>query len=145
MHDNVTWIVVANSCHAKLYQVVKFPKLQEINHLEHPESRLLDQDLISTPPGRTFQSGGVTRHAYQAKSDPKQQEADKFAKDLSDLLSSASQQGKYGRLYVFANHSFLGLLRHHFDEHIRKAIIAEVPKDMTECSVPELEHHLSEL
>ncbi len=91
----LTWIVVADNCQAKVYRLLKFPKIEEISFLEHPESRLHNQDLISTKPGRGFQSGGSTRHAYQQETDPKHMEAVRFAVHLANFLSTAKQKGEF--------------------------------------------------
>ena len=146
MRNDVTWVLVANSSQAKFYRLVKFPKIQEIDSLIHPESRLLEKDLIAdSEPGRTFQRGGTTRHSYQAKHGPKELEADKFAKNVAEYLSAACVKGEFTRLYVFANQSFLGMLRLHIDDKTRKMLVAEVPKDMTECKISDVEHHIAEL
>lgn len=57
MPNSTTWIVVANSSHAKIFRLVKFPKIEEMTSIDHPESRLHNQDLEGRKPGRCFQSG----------------------------------------------------------------------------------------
>ncbi len=145
MQNNTTWVVVANSAEAKIYRLVKFPKIEEIASLEHPESRLLNQDLVSTAPGRNFQSGGVTRHSYQAKTSPKEVEIEIFAKYLANHLCSACQKGEFKRLYMLASPEFLGLLRPHFDQKLQQTLIAEVAKDVTEYTKAHIEQYLQEL
>lgn len=141
----ITWIVVADNCQAKIFRMVKFPKIEKLSFLEHPESRLHKQDLVSDKPGRTFQSGGTTRHAYQASSDPKELEAIKFAVQLAGHLSSALEKGEFNRLYVLAEPSFLGLLRRQFSADVQKTIIAEVAKDFTSCEDSTIEHQLTNI
>lgn len=145
MQNNATWVVVANSAQAKIYRVVRFPKVEEIASLDHPESRLLNQELVSSAPGRTFQSGGVTRHSYQSKTSPKQVEIEIFARYLADHLCSTCQKGEFKRLYLFASPEFLGLLRPHFDHRLQQTLIAEVPKDVTEYTKAHIEEYLQEL
>lgn len=78
MKKTITWILVAGDAEAKLFKLSNFPHIEQIAVYDHPESRLLDQDLISSRPGRNFDSGGTTRHAYEPHSDPKQLETEKF-------------------------------------------------------------------
>lgn len=141
----LTWVVVADNCQAKIFRLLKFPKLEEMTHLKHPESRLHNQDIISSKPGRGFQSVGNSRSAYQQETEPKQVEAIKFASEIAHFLYTASNKGEFNQLYIIAEPSFLGLLRQHINPHIQKIIIAEVPKELTSCSKESIEHLLSEL
>lgn len=143
-HSN-TWVIVANSSHAKIFRLSKFPKIEELTSIDHPESRLHNQDLEGRKPGRCFQSGGTTRHAYQPETDPKAVEIQKFAKSLSDYICESHRKGDFSRLYLMASPSFLGFLRRHIDSATQKSIIAEVSKDMTERSNSEIEQQLTAL
>lgn len=145
MPNSTTWIVVANSSHAKIFRLVKFPKIEELTSMDHPESRLHNQDLEGRKPGRCFQSGGTTRHAYQSVTEPKEVEIEKFAKSLSDYICTAHEKREFSRLYLMASPSFLGLLRQRINSATQKSIVAEVSKDMTECTHAEIEKHLSGL
>lgn len=145
MPNSTTWIVVANSSHAKIFRLIKFPKIEEFASMNHPESRLHNQDLEGRKPGRNFQSGGTTRHAYQPETEPKEVEMDKFAKSLSDYICAAHQKGDFSRLYLMASPFFLGLLRQHLNLTTQKTIVAELAKDMTERSTSEIEQQLSAL
>lgn len=144
-NSTTTWILVANSSHAKVFRLTKFPKIEELTTFDHPESRMHNQELEGRKPGRNFQSGGTTRHAYQPETEPKDVEIEKFAKTISDYICSAHYQGNFGRLYLMASPSFLGLLRQRMNSHTQKSIVAEVAKDMTECSNSEIEKHLESL
>lgn len=142
MPNSTTWIVVANSSHAKIFRLMKFPKIEVLTTLDHPESRLHNQDLEGRKPGRNFQSGGTTRHAYQPETEPKEVEIEKFAKLLSDYICNAHQKKEFARLYLMASPSFLGLLRQHINGNAQKAIVGELAKDMTERTTDEIEQQL---
>lgn len=147
MKNYHTWVVVADKCQAKIFLMEKAHKLKEIFHLEHPESGLHNRDLISSKPGRGFQSidKGTTRSAYQPETEPKQIEAIKFASEIASLLYSASTKGEFQNLYLIADPSFLGLLRQHIHPQIQKHVIAEIPKELTQASVETIEHQISAL
>ena len=140
-----TWVIVADNCKAKIYKVLKFPKLEEIANIEHPEGRLLNQELVSSKPGRGFQSIGNSRSAYQSATEPRQVEAIRFASEIARHLYTAVNEGKFNQLYVIAEPSFLGLLRQHLSPNIQKVIIAEIPKELTSQSKESIEHHIEEL
>lgn len=144
-NSNSTWVVVANSSHAKIFRLTKFPKIEEVTSIDHPESRLHNQDLEGRKPGRSFQSGGTTRHAYQPETEPKAVEIEKFARILCEYINESHQKANFSRLYVMASPSFLGLLRQNIHPQVQKTIIAELSKDMTERTKAEIEQQLSEL
>lgn len=141
MPNQVTWVIAANGSHAKIFRMGKFPKLEEFEQLDHPDSRLRNQDLVSSAEGRTFESIGTGRSAYQPPTDPHHQELEKFAKFLGEYLTRAKRDHSFSRLYIMANPSFLGLLRPHLNS-IHESIVAEIGKDMTGQSLNEIEHHL---
>lgn len=139
MNHPATWVVVANSCEAKLFRVSKFPKLEQVHHLEHPASKLRNSELVSSKQGRNFQSGGTTRHTYQPETDPKKMEEEIFAKEVARLLAEARQANAFSRLFIVASPSFLGLIRPHLDGQTQKCVIAEIHKDMLEHKTDEIE------
>lgn len=145
MPNSATWVVVANSTEARIFKLVKFPKIEEIDSFIHPEGHMHNQDLVSSRPGRTFQSMGTARSAYEPKTSPKQNEIDKFARSLGEHLSSTHHRGEFSRLYVFAEASFLGLLRQHIDAKTKDCIIVETTKDLTKHKVSDIEKNLAEV
>lgn len=141
----VTWVLVADRSQAKIYRLVKFPEIEELSHIEHPEGRLQNQDLVSSKPGRGFQSVGARRSAYESKTSPTLVEATKFAVHLSDYLTTAGRNGEFQRLYVMAEPSFLGLLREHISPEVQKTIVAESSKEFTTADKTVIENHLAGL
>lgn len=140
-----TWVVVADTCQAKIYRVVKFPEIEEIASIEHPEGRLQAQELSTSKPGRGVQRGGGIRYSYEPEMDPKQIEAEKFAIHLTNLLALEVGKGEFNRLYIFAGPAFLGRLRNHMNPQVRKTIIAELNKELTNGTSEDIESHLKEL
>lgn len=144
-NQTTTWVVVADNCQAKIFQVTKFPKLKEISHFEHPESKLHNQDLVSSKQGRTFQSSGTARSSYQPETEPKKHEAILFATEIARHLESAKNKGEYSRLYLLAEPSFLGLLRQHINGETKKSVVGEIAKELTAFDTKEIEEHLSSI
>jgi protein required for attachment to host cells len=133
-----TWLVVSNSCSAKIYKVGHKQTLIEVEVLEHPESRLHNRDLVSDKPGRDFESVGHTRHAIEPRTWPQQQEVINFAKEVANHLEQAFNKGDFDKLYIAANPNMLGVLRNAFHPNTAKHISGEVDKDMTHLKPDEI-------
>lgn len=136
------WILVANSSNAKIYKAEKNQNLIELEVLTHLESRQKELDLVTTKPGRQFDSFGLGRHAYQQKTSPKEQEFEAFAKQISHHLDEERLKGKFGKLYLAANPSFLGLLRSCLSSQTGALIAGEIDKDLTQVKPQEIRDHL---
>lgn len=139
------WVVVSNSCQAKIFKIAKFPKIEIINTLEHPESRMHNVDLVSEKPGRAFDKVGVGRHAYSPVTEPKQVEVEKFAKDLGKYLNAAFKNKEFTRFYLIASPAFLGLLRKELENKTQEAIVTEIAKDMTEHVNEDIEEQIAKV
>lgn len=143
MKKTITWILVASDAEAKLFRLSNFPHIEQIAVYDHPESRLLDQDLTSSKAGRNFDSTTVSRHAYEPHSDPKQLEVEKFAKFLTDLLATEYYNAQFHRLFIIAGPEFLGYLRKHLNQQLKDIIVAEVAKDVVKHNKSQVEELIS--
>lgn len=139
-----TWVVVANSSCARIFKLDK-NKLHEIRSMEHPESRLRNSELVSDGMGRNFEKSGITRHAYQPKTSPKDVEIDIFAKTICDCLNQGRAEGTCGKLFVIAGPSFLGIIRQKLDGSTRKIVDCEIEKDWTQFEAHDIFDHLQNL
>lgn len=135
------WVMVANSAKARIFKAEN-QLLKEIEILEHPESRLHDRDLVSSKPGRTYDSVGPGRHAIEPLTSPKLNEFNFFAKTLSTFLHEAQRQGHFDRLYIIAPPTFLGLLRETLSPSTVQLIAGEVNKDITTFEPEVIRGHL---
>lgn len=141
----LTWVVVADNSRAAIYKSTQFPKLEQVAELGHPEAKLQNQDLTASEPGRGFQRGGVTRHAYESKTEPKQLELAKFATEVANFLNRSLRDEKYNRLFIIAAPSFLGELRRHTSAQVRRIVVSELAKDLTSFDIKSLEKYYSEM
>lgn len=136
------WVIVANSSSAVIYEAVNNNSLKEVERFDHPNSRLHDQDLVSSRPGRTFDSMGPGRHAMEPPTSPKYHEFQVFAQNLAKRLEHAANEFLFTRLYVAANPQFLGILRDTFSTRVKNLIAAEVDKDLTTAKEELIRSHL---
>ena len=68
-----------------------------------------------------------------------QQEEDRFAADMAAMLKARALSNDYESLVVVAPPRTLGELRRHYHKEVEKRLVAEVPKDLVNVPVPEIE------
>jgi protein required for attachment to host cells len=91
-------------------------------------------------PGRVFQRGGVTRSAV-ATTDWHELEKERFADSAAAALEKLVRGEKVKVLIIVAPRT-LAELRRAFHPDVKKAIIAEINKDLTRHPVADIEKHL---
>ncbi len=99
---------------------------------------------LSDAPGLTNAAVGPNRSSI---SDPdlKGQAARVFASDITAYLEAALTRGDYHRLILIAPAAMLGHLRQVMTPALRKALHADVPKDLTHLPLDELPGHLEDI
>ncbi|HMB38392.1 MAG TPA: host attachment protein [Wenzhouxiangellaceae bacterium] len=129
------WILAADSTEARLFtREKKFSAPVERQDWLHPESRLPGRDLEHDRQGKTFSSHGYGQSDNQKHTEPKQREAQDFARQLADHLEKARTKGEIESLSIVAEPSFLGLLREQLDTETRALVDKEVDKNLTRRS-----------
>lgn len=135
-------VVVADNSRARIF-TIDSPKapLHEIESMTDTEGRLHQQQMTSDLPGKILggQGGG---HAFESKTDPKQQHAISFAKRVADYLDDARVSNKFNDFLIAAAPAFLGELRKHITEQTNERIVFQLDKDLTQHSVDDIRAHL---
>jgi protein required for attachment to host cells len=129
---NGYWIVVADAARARIFRrEKKFSPIEELDTLLHPESRLRRDELVTDRPGQVQESHGHGESANEPTSDPKEVEAETFARELAAKLSHARAEGRFDHLVLVAGPRFLGRLRQRLDGDTRERVVAEIDKELT--------------
>lgn len=104
---------------------VREPQLELLVEEEHksPSTAELGDDK----PGRSFQSIGNARGAYET-TDLHQQAEDEFALEMTELLVFHMHDDERRAVLIAPPHA-LGLMRKHLPKDIRERLIAEIDKD----------------
>ena len=68
-----------------------------------------------------------------------QLEEDRFAADTAGMLNARALAGEFDSLVVVAPPKTLGELRKHYHKEVEKRLVAEVPKDLVNVPVAEIE------
>jgi len=132
------WVINTDTNTCRIYHYQKKPReLTLINELQHPENRLLDQDLVSDKPGR-YRSMGQPRSAYDPSSDPKQVKIDNFSREIAKLLDANRKIQAYEQLIIIAGPSMNGLLLQHLNKHVKELIVQNIQKDLLHMQAKEL-------
>ena len=93
-------------------------------------------------PGRSFSSVGQRRSAYEA-SDWHEVEEARFAAEVAASINAAATNKSFKHLIVIAPPKTLGELRRELSPEAQKKITAEINKDLTKHSIPEIEKLLA--
>ncbi len=97
-----------------------------------------NRDLTTDAPGRG--PGGVgNRSSAMGETDFHQIEEDRFAAEAADLLRVKALSGDFQSLVVVAPPRTLGELRKHYHKEVASRIIDEFHKDLTGCTIEEIE------
>jgi len=137
------WVVVCDGRKALFLENIGdevFPNLHIKETHEHSESRTSAQG--SDAPGRIHQSVGPARSAVQ-QTDWHDQEERAFLTTLASRLHAAVSKGETRALIIVAAPRALGMLREAYSHAVRKAIRAELAKDLVSLPVYEIEKQLS--
>lgn len=143
MKPTTTWILVADGARARVF--VNLGPSKGIEALEGATieaDHRADREIMSDKPGRSFESVGDTRHAYEPRHDPHRELKRSFAEALAAMLDEKLAEKAYDRVVLVAPPATLGDLRAALSGAVRGAVYAELDKDLTNTPVAELPKHL---
>ncbi|KAB2846683.1 MAG: host attachment protein [Hyphomicrobiaceae bacterium] len=146
MKPATTWILVADAARARVLATTgpETPLVQVPDfNLEAPHQKT--SDIMSDKPGRTFQSVGSKRSAYEPHEDPHRALKKSFAHQLADLLEEKAKAGAFDRVVLVSPPAFLGDLRAVMSEAVRGRVHGEVAKDLTKTPNNEIRSHLGDV
>ncbi|TCJ15166.1 host attachment protein [Parasulfuritortus cantonensis] len=135
----ITWIMVANASHAKLF-ANKGPNkgLELVKELDHPESRERAAELVSDRIGNFAGSG-----SYAQPTAPKEHEAERFAQEIAQELEQGRVSNSYEKLVMVTSSHFMGLINGRISQQVKSKISDAINKDYTHLPVKELTGHLA--
>ncbi len=150
------WILVCDASRAILLsQRSRQDPYELVGRFEHQDSRARVRDLVSDATGRKpvgvplggsyggrSVSLGFGRPGVAPSTDPKDVEAQKFARRLRGVLEAGVRQDAYDTLVIVAPPKFLGLLRRIASDAVIAHLEAEIPKDLAGVEGKQLTAHL---
>lgn len=138
-----TYVLVADAVRARVFALEgDTGKLREVFCVSHPEARLAGAAFASDRPARVHDRQGHHRHAMQPRSDPADEEDQRFAAELVATLDGMRARAELDRLVVFAPPRFLGQLRARFGRELQRAVAYELDRDFTLAGPEVLRTHV---
>lgn len=131
------WIVVANGSRARVLEAADAEagaaaRFAHVADLVHPASRSKGSELASDAPGRVAGSGhGLGSAKFVPRTDPREREVDRFARELARLLDEGVADGRCAGIVLVASNPLLGELKSHLGEQARRALLRTVVADYT--------------
>ena len=119
----------------------EFPNLVLEREEDQPDAK--DREIKTDAPGRSFSSVGAGRSALD-EPDFHQQSEDRFAADTAAMLRDWALGSGDDKLVVIAPARTLGELRKHYHKAVEARLVAELPKDLVNTPVPEIEKILKD-
>jgi protein required for attachment to host cells len=153
MEQKRTWILVCDASRARLFEETSPTRRYEVvGSFEHPESRAHTAELVADAQGRkpvggsrgiNARPGGFRgRPGAEPDTDPKQVEAQKFARQLAAVLEKGLTDRAYEALYLVAPAKFLGLVKAALGDQVRGHVEATVDRDLVQLDLREIERRL---
>ncbi len=140
-HD--TWVLVADGEKALFPRTEGddvYPNLQVVReeHHENPPTREQGTDR----PGRLNDASGEHRSAV-ADTDWHQIEKERFADEIAERLYKMAHKGRFEKIVLVAQPHVLGEMRKKMHKEVTDRVVGEVPKTLTNHTVPEIEKNLT--
>ena len=130
-------IVVANAAVARVFRYLAQEEFSLVKEFSHPESRQKGSDLVSDRPGHSEGKGGG-HGAFVPSNHPKQNEAERFARELAEWLDSERKQNSYKQAMLVADPGFLGLLNKSLNSQTMQLVFKTLDKDYSQVNEREL-------
>lgn len=138
------WIVVANASRARvLEEADRRGQYTHVADLVHPQSRQKGVELANAHggdrPGHVEGQGhGLGSAAYLPRTDPREREHDRFAREVAAALNDGVAAGRCAGIVLVASDPFLGQVKAHLDAQATKALLRTVASDYTTLRDDEL-------
>lgn len=140
MKKTVTWVLIADGAQARILEHAGPGKgLRQVEGLDWSIEPLQAQDINSDKPGRSHTSVG--RSGVESK-DPVAHRETEFVKSVADMLDRKVQHGDFDRLVIVAAPIALGDFRKAISPAVKKTVVAELNKDLTNLPTSQLDQHL---
>jgi protein required for attachment to host cells len=127
------WFVICNAARARVLEECDPPgSFRHVADLVHPQSRMKGEQLGGDRPGHVEGIGhGLGSAAYLPRTDPREREHDRFAREVARAIADGVAQGRCAGLTLVASDPFLGHLKAHLNVQSRKLLLRTVASDYT--------------
>ena len=142
MKKTVTWVLIADGAQARVLENTGPGKgLKQVEGLDWSIEPLQAQDIVSDRPG-SKSGGGAYGGGMEPRTDPVEHRETEFVKSVAAMLDRQQQKGAFDRLVIAAAPIALGDLRKAITPAVKKTVVAELNKDLTNTPTAQLDQHL---
>lgn len=137
MKKTVTWILIADGTQARVLEHAGPGRgLVAVKGLDWSIPALQAQDIDTDGYGR-----GPTGGAMTSGNDPAKHREAEFVRSVAGVMEEKAKAGAFDRLVIAAAPIALGNLRKAMSEHVKKTVVAELDKDLTNVPTLQLDRH----
>lgn len=142
MKPTITWVLIADGAQARVLENTGPGKgLSGVEGLKFSQEPLSAQDIVTDRPGRSSGPIGPGGGAMDPKTDPVAYRETQFVKNVAGVLEKKCADGAYDRLVIAAAPIALGDIRKSLSDNVKKTVVAELNKDLTNIPTPQLAKH----
>jgi protein required for attachment to host cells len=135
-----TWILVADRVRARLFCASADGRsLIEMQDFVNPDGRAAGRELTRDARPRTMESLGNVRHVIEPHTGLEDRSAERFARELNEVLEQGLGNRRYERLILTAPPHFLGTLQHALGKQVGACVVAHLDKDLTTLPKSEIQ------
>lgn len=147
MQAKKTWVLVADGARARILRGLNFlgEKIDDEAEISFVAEHLRAADYWADKPGRSHASANSRRSAMEMTSDPVRQAEQDFATMLINELETYHEASAFDRLALIAAPQMLGDLRAALPASLKEMVVAEVVKDLTKMTAPDLQATVTKL
>ncbi|MDH3661676.1 MAG: host attachment protein [Alphaproteobacteria bacterium] len=143
MKRQTTWILIADASLAHVMASTgKEGDLAKVEDFKLDGTTLPGRDLAADRPGRSFDRAGEGRHGMEPRTNPREVEQERFAREIVGALDKADHRQRFDRLILVAPPTFMGLLRGILPPSLANKVSGELTKDLTKVAIHDLPDHL---
>lgn len=142
MKKTVTWVLIADGAQARVLENTGPGKgLKLVEGLDWAIEPLQAQDIVTDRPG-SKSGGGAFGGGMEPKTNPVDHRETEFVKSVAQTLDRHQQKGDFDRLVIAAAPIALGDIRKAITAGVKKTVVAELNKDLTNLPTDKLNQHL---
>ena len=142
MKKTVTWVLIADGAQARVLENTGPGKgLKQVDGLDWAIEPLQAQEIVTDRPGSKGGGGSNSRGGMVPRTDPVEYRETEFVKAVAATLDRKQQSGAFDRLIIAAAPIALGDIRKAISPAVRKTVVAELNKDLTNLPTAQLDQH----
>jgi protein required for attachment to host cells len=137
------WYVIADGARARIFEAKRRgDDICELEAYVNPKGRLVNRDIDTDRPGRSFKTGGRRTAMEGAGESPSEREEARFAKQIADRVNRAYQEEQFERLAIVAAPKALGRIRKHLKSRVENVVVGTSSKNLTKAKREQIQQHL---